>query len=280
MMPECSLAAPEIPTLDDTTKERQFSWVRGNRSTYLMDFGLWTACRESRAAIEQLFKVDERIMVSEEEEDYISEGSNENTFPGIPDIAGFRLEGEWQYCFTYPKMDLFLLRPLDPRTLEWKSVLGFPFYNRTESLMNDAVHIALDFQLIGGVWDTPRAKCAMKALHGGLYSPDRVWFVDHSLRRRVGISPARNRHQFHGIGCIFTEVRNGDMGWYHSWNFGEDKGEAKGVSVDGFLRDLEDRVTEVLDSGELVPPEFPHLNHHYLFNSRTVGILAYEEYSA
>ena len=54
-----SLAAPEIPTTNDGSQQRQFSWVQGNRSAYMIDRGLWTACRESREVIERRFRVAE-----------------------------------------------------------------------------------------------------------------------------------------------------------------------------------------------------------------------------
>ncbi|KAH6622534.1 hypothetical protein F5144DRAFT_594874 [Chaetomium tenue] len=47
------VAAPRISPSYDGNQEEQFSWTIGNRSTYLMDCGLWAACAESRAAVEQ-----------------------------------------------------------------------------------------------------------------------------------------------------------------------------------------------------------------------------------
>ena len=188
-----NLAAPQVPTSDDDNQERQFSWVKDNCSTYLIDYGLWAACRESRAAMEKRFKVTEAPVTS-----YFFSGD------------------EWQRCLTYPETDLFLLHPLDPGTLVWECTYGFPFHNRSESSEREAIHIALNYDLREDCWcDGPGTKCVTEAVVHGLLYADQLWFVDYSLRRRANIPLPRDRRRFHGNGCIFTEVWDGDMSWYH-----------------------------------------------------------------
>ncbi|EAQ84274.1 predicted protein [Chaetomium globosum CBS 148.51] len=118
------VAAPRISPSYDDDEEEQLSWTAGNRSTYLMDYGLWTVCTESRAAMERRFK-----------------------------IAGQKM------------------MPRECRR-------GFPMTSYTESLEddrksveNDAVHIALDYDLTSGDWDwdNPGDECVIRAAADGLY---------------------------------------------------------------------------------------------------------------
>lgn len=268
----CHLAAPQVSPLYGDNQEQEFSWVRGNRSTYLIDFGLWAACAESRAAMERRFKVDEQKMMPEEND----EGSVRKRVPRAPDTSCFFLDGQWYRCLTYTKKDLFFLQPYDLKRFEWDQMWGFPFYNP------QADHIALDYALISGEWDTLGDQCVIVAAAGGLEGMKSLWFVDYSLRRRVGIPPTQDRDQFHGNGCIFTEVKDGDMDWYRSRsrNSSEDEGEDetwnKGVSFGFFLSNLEHCVIDRYN--EMEPETSPEyeLNDSRLWRPR-IGFLAYEE---
>jgi hypothetical protein len=276
------LAAPQVPTSDDDNPERQLSWVKDNRSTYLMDYGLWAACRESRAAMEERYKVAGRRMMPEKDDHEIVKGSVRRYVPGPLDTSYFFSGGEWQRCLTYPKTDLFLLRPLDPGTFDWEYIYGFPFYNRTKSSENDAVHIALECDIVD-TWSRhgPGATLAIEAVAGGLPYTDKLWFVDYSLRRRqrAGIPPPQNRYEFHGNGCILTEVRDGDRGWYRDWNSRADKREGEApVSGDCFLWNLEYEVMDLLNRVERPSPEYTTMfDHRIECHQPDVGILAYEE---
>jgi hypothetical protein len=218
----CSLAAPRSHPSDDA--QQQFSWARGNRSAYLIDSGLWTACTESRDAAERRFKVAEW---DRKRWDMLRDGPGiGKNAPDAPATASFKSNGEWQLCLTHPKSDVFLLRPFDAETVAWYSLpFSVPIFNK---YMNYSVsHIALDYDpgwLVDGEhlgsddnWNSlGTIGCVIRAAatSNQAHWAKNLWFVDRRLRRRPGaLSTTTNRHQFHGSGCKLTEVRDGDVDW-------------------------------------------------------------------
>lgn len=163
--------------------------------------------------MERRFKIAGQKMMPEDDEDCVVQESVGEYVPGALHASCFLLDGKRQRCLTYPTTDLFFLQPYDLQRFDWDDVKGFPMTSYTESLEddrksveNDAVHIALDYDLTSGDWDwdNPRDECVIRAAADGLYFTKKLWFVDYSLRRRARVRPTLDRHQFHGNGCRFT----------------------------------------------------------------------------
>ena len=221
----CSLGAPRgDKDTSDESQQEQFSWVRDNRSTYMIDSGLWTACWESREAVERRFKVKEwdikrenwdlpRSLDRDRPEDY----------PDAPATASFTSNSEWQCCLTHPKRDLFVLRPYNVETMCWDDLeAGTPIQRKPHAL--------------------------------------------------PATTATTSRHQFHGNGCRFTEVREGDTGW--NVDFDPD--------IFIFVYDLNDKVDEYFQNQQKGVSPIWELESLARLDREDyapkVGILAYEEW--
>ncbi|KAK4151615.1 hypothetical protein C8A00DRAFT_35707 [Chaetomidium leptoderma] len=281
LVSRCSLAAPECVL--DGPAQRQSSWVRGNRSAYLMDSGLWTACTESREAIRRRFKVAERDMKGAA----VDLETYRETHPDAPASVSFTSDGERRCCLTHPRTDLFLLRPFNATTANWEYLdIRVPIFGliELEGFHVDYVgHVAIDYDpdwLRGEHRDMPMWQYswaspgtigfAIRAATDHLSWAENLWFVDYRIRRRPGgvLPTAGSRRQFHGNGCKFTEVQKGDAGWeLNNLDWERD--------IFDFLEELWDRVNEYFhDHGEGSPYSDEPVSHYHAPN---VGVLAYEE---
>ena len=264
-----SLAAPQSHTSDD--HHQQFSWVRGNRSAYLIDSGLWTACMESRDAIERRFKVAEWDL---KRQDMRLPNLRKN-LPDAPATALFTSNGEWLYCLTHPKSDLFLLRPFNAETVDWDTLwTPVPIFNPAENFY--VSHIAIDYDP-GWLGDTGflhfqdswaslgTIGYAIRAATNQLEWAENLWFVDYRIRRSPGaLTTTTSRYQFHGNDCKSTEVRDGDMNWELDHT----------RDIFKFLEELDEQVDEYFHDVEGSSPWDQPACH---FNAPNVGVLAYEE---
>jgi hypothetical protein len=95
----------------------EYSWTIDNDSAYLIDSGLWTACKESRHAMRRRFRPGDwqpiRRAFREQDIKGISPfRSSLSKAPDAPVTAGFESNGEYQTLTVLPKSDLFILRPV------------------------------------------------------------------------------------------------------------------------------------------------------------------------
>ncbi|KAH6848014.1 hypothetical protein B0I37DRAFT_431989 [Chaetomium sp. MPI-CAGE-AT-0009] len=224
---ESGLAAPIIGNIGDGDQENEFSW--GIESGDERRF-------KSAGLNEQVGTIPDKT------------GSPEH-LPDSLDAAWFLLDGEWQRCVVRVERDLFFLQPFDPQTIQWEYFEPFPFGARRETPFKyDANHVALDWDL-NGDWDSPEAVCAIKAATERLHWVKHLWFVHSLLRRKLDVPSTPNRLQFHGNGCIFTEVRDGDKDWY--WN----TTTREPPILSPLLYRIECEVTDILnDEDEISPP--------------------------
>ncbi len=192
--------------------------------------------------------------------------------PKCPGDGIVHSDGEQQCCLTHPKTDLFFLRPFNATTADWEgldsTVHVFDGFQRFR-----VGHVAIDYDpgwlpVWGISWysDGPAA-FAVRAATDHLEWAENLWFVDYRIRRSLGVVQPmmESRRQFHGNGCKFTEVRDGDAGW--------ELGSARDI-FDLFLSDLWDQVDEYFRGRETTPDYPPHVPHD---GAPNVGVLAYEE---
>lgn len=143
--PSRCLAAPQcLPKTStftpDSLAAMPQSWLRNNPSTYLVDSGLWSACRESRRVIEHAFRCPEYhghadwgISNSVIDEDDRGNSQKENfgvlALPGVTSYA--TMEGNERRLLTVvPYRDLFILQPYDlSESYDTGISLSIPFYS-------------------------------------------------------------------------------------------------------------------------------------------------------
>lgn len=200
--------------------------------------------------------------------------------PDAPATVSFTSNGEWQCCLTFPKTDLFHLRPFNAETVEWEHLWSrVPIFDPVESFY--VSHIAIDYdpawlrdpdsQEDLGYWSPGTVGCAIRAATNQLEWAENLWYVDYRIRRSPvsALSPtslATSRYQFHGHGCKFTEVRESDTDW-----------ELDHIrDIFEFLHELNDKVDEYghARNGELSPRRS---DLSYSGKVPNVGVLAYEE---
>ncbi|KAM0425620.1 hypothetical protein ACHAPT_009152 [Fusarium lateritium] len=233
-----------------------FSWT-DNPSMYLMDRGLWTACRDSRAAIHEASGL---TMCSEScpgcpacsYESWDETTDMEKLYDG-PRIAKFVSDGYVQEMVVWPKNDLFCLQPYDWTTLgklRLERTAIFPEHGKRY-----LQHVAFELprgevinripnvdrilhmdqipnidRLPDGTTDQvndarqpsshPMIQCIETLLaRKRLRSIKYVWLIDYGLERP---EPRPHAREFRANGLRFVEVTRGDREWTDSRGDGRD----------------------------------------------------------
>lgn len=133
-----ALVKPKIQDNSGSTRD----WVDGsNPSTYMQDFGLWTACYESLAAMRRQYQLLEDPS-TEEEDEAQPNGRADTLFSGRSDFVDFREDLLFKF---FPAQDLLCLQPLETSLL----FDGFPFFELPDSLHPGSLYkfknIALEY---------------------------------------------------------------------------------------------------------------------------------------
>ncbi|KAK0656668.1 hypothetical protein B0T16DRAFT_433563 [Cercophora newfieldiana] len=99
------------------------SWTLNNPSAYLIDSGLWTACKESLLVIEKEFQNLARRREVWSPEEVESFRKQRGRFP-LPETATYKVsdDSRHRYLTVFPDQDLFILQPNDITALNWKLV--------------------------------------------------------------------------------------------------------------------------------------------------------------
>ncbi|KAK5989477.1 hypothetical protein PT974_10999 [Cladobotryum mycophilum] len=219
------LAAPRCRSNDFV-----YSWVGDNHSAYLWDSGLWTACRESRATIDDHYKFSNtaakrKAVALKEATDQVYvpvEGIVTNSFVHNNEPQRFSID---------PYNDLVCLDPYNPDTINWgvdrhgSHVVGDMKMVNAGSLGAGFLNVAMEFNPV--TWPVisecddifsmaaqsgPRGTF-MRALEylteGSFYRPKKLWLIDHSVHPLPnyeslwGMEP---RDRFHGLDRAYVEV--------------------------------------------------------------------------
>lgn len=209
--------------------EQGFSWTDGNKSMYLLDCGLWTACSDSRAAI--------------------MKASSDETTNG-PRTAKFISEGQEQEMVVWPENDLFILQPYNWKTFKRLSLQQtsiFPKHDKAylkhvalELPRNEIINIPR-FQDVENYPDPPEPsehpiidRLQFLIGHGRFQQIKNVWLIDYGLKRA---NPRPAERQFLANGLRFVEVTGSDDEW--SDLRGDDGTDA--LDFVGWLEDIWDR---------------------------------------
>ncbi|RYP76641.1 hypothetical protein DL769_003601 [Monosporascus sp. CRB-8-3] len=195
------------------------SWIASNPSTYLIDGGLLTACKESRQVMNKHLRAVEWWDRVDPDKNYEQEKD-----PDAAVTASFVHNGERRFFRVKPELDLFVVQPYDFETLDdwWHFGLFAYIFGR-----HHVGHMALEYDpkwasdLKAEIGSSCYAKgalgCVSRATTNETSWVENLWFIDYRIRRRPEESlPVDKRRIFYGVGCRYIEVQQYDPGW--DWN--------------------------------------------------------------
>ncbi|EEU41924.1 uncharacterized protein NECHADRAFT_85997 [Fusarium vanettenii 77-13-4] len=235
---------------------------RNNPSTYFIDGGLWTACKESKLVMERHFNCDKRKSSSEDRIRWRSEILK--TGMDMPETSYFACHNGNLHFFTvFPHKDLFILRPQNLKTINWSNfdwdiVLG--------SYMHDfggLQNIALEYNPEWG-YDIEDDIVDMAMDIGSHCSGINIWIVDYTLRRRdrasVGQKPTSHGDEnvaFHLNGRRLIPVdtyRDREEGWIEIEKVNGKHVERVGFSSTCLVNHVCDKIWDLCDMYEELNP--------------------------
>ncbi|KAI8719856.1 2EXR domain-containing protein [Fusarium sp. LHS14.1] len=196
-----------------------FSWTEGNPSMYLLDRGLWTACRDSRAAI---MKVSTMTMCSESCTGCQACSSDDTVkLYDEPRIAKFILDGHEQEMMVWPERDLFCLRPYAWNMAKiWLQHTAISSQHGKFCFKHVAFELPRDEVINLSVENEYNKDAPEPSSHlmveridslmgrGRFHNVEKVWLIDYQLKR-VNPRPSAAR-QFCANGFRLVEVMEQD----------------------------------------------------------------------
>ncbi|KAH7152764.1 hypothetical protein EDB81DRAFT_945720 [Dactylonectria macrodidyma] len=195
--PKTRLAAPRWGSraIGDTfnSREHTASWTCNNPSTYLIDAGLWTACKESRFIIERAFNSQSWFSDFRsccDDLHVLCEGKEL-----AREMACFKETDPSKRCYftVFSKQDLFYLQPHDLETLDWSGTFDCPNLDWLDwPGFRSMSHVAIDYDVTWAIelvnndylntamLDT-LAHMAVDAGTDG--SVEFLWLIDYGMER-------------------------------------------------------------------------------------------------
>jgi hypothetical protein len=185
------------------------SWTLNNPSAYLIDSGLWTACKESLLVIEKEFQspARRREVWSPEEVELFRKQRGRFTLPETA-TYGVSDNSRRRYLTVFPDQDLFILQPYGITALNWKLVRESipswkyePKYKEWWQIgainwVEGERHIALEYNPAWDkVWGYDHAKDTvvrgavrdfiddLAFSTGEAGTPFFLWFIDYRIKR-------------------------------------------------------------------------------------------------
>lgn len=207
------LAAPRCGKSNPNAR----SWIELNPSTYLVDSGLLTACKESREAMDKhLQAVEWNTRV------YQKSALADDLDAAV--TASFIQDGERRFFRVKPRSDLFIIQPWDFSTFEWYFIahdllLIGSWQNAQIALEYDPTWANKLQMGDSNCFSEDAIRCISRAASSGVCRQDSLWLVDYRIHRRPGAPPFSGR-SFRGVGCRYMEVDQDDANW--DWNVGPD----------------------------------------------------------
>ncbi|KAL7930168.1 hypothetical protein V8C35DRAFT_324596 [Trichoderma chlorosporum] len=214
------------------------SWTSSNPSAYLWDFGMWTACLESRELIEKHYKT-EYWKAKIREDDHIDRWFYRAPVDTCVPFIAQRSDENWQFSI-HPKRDLVCLQPLD--------ATHDRFYTYYEYL-NASCIVSRDMGLRGfsnlafeydSSWYDGFEKIRdasdlfeERSLRGlfvrtlvdvedrGIYAAEKLWLIDYSLKRRKDDGDhgaSKQTKVFNGIDRKFVQVDLDSCDYENTWS--------------------------------------------------------------
>jgi hypothetical protein len=162
-----------------------------NLSTYLIDGGLWTACKESRILMEKHFQSSEWDYRRKHRHKYLF-GKETELLMDIPATSYFSCDGGDPHYFTVlPHQDLFVLQPECLENIVWDCINSDIPIGSTLRGFHAIRHLAIEYNPEWGIQlskagpgaDLPIVQTLIRAA----FNADdawQIWFIDHNLKRK------------------------------------------------------------------------------------------------
>ncbi|KAF4985820.1 hypothetical protein FDECE_16293 [Fusarium decemcellulare] len=216
------LAAPSCEKYADIGKihnssNTALSLKGDNTSTYMMDGGLWTACTESRSAMERNFKFQEWIEKESACDPWYVRREDKLDMPAMGCFPEGDSGNKWFFT-VLPHRDLFVLQH-PTLALRWDHI-WLPFGSKLD-MYHGIENIAFEYNPEWGAEAETAEKRPdiiwniMDAIFD-LYYGTKIWFLDHNLRRKRGASTRGQSGEgvtFYAGDRRFTEVKDDAEGW-------------------------------------------------------------------
>ncbi|KAH6629911.1 hypothetical protein B0J18DRAFT_364326 [Chaetomium sp. MPI-SDFR-AT-0129] len=187
--PRCLPRSAEYsPALQATTP---VSWKQNNPSTYLIDSGLWTACKESLLVIEAEFQnpVRRRGTWTPSEVEALRKRRGRFNLPETVTFSAY----EPRYLTVFPAHDLFIIQVHDVLKVRWDFIWEFFMhcFRKAEAANHSQRHMALEYD---PAWDEvahdshhregPAAEFIDDfAMSNGIEDHFTLWLIDYRIKR-------------------------------------------------------------------------------------------------
>ncbi|KAJ3546304.1 hypothetical protein NM208_g2075 [Fusarium decemcellulare] len=215
------LAAPSCEKYADIGKihnssNTALSLKGDNTSTYIMDGGLWTACTESRSAMERNFKFQKWIEKESGCDPRYVRSEDTLDMPAMGCFPEGDSGNKWFFT-VLPHRDLFVLQH-PSLALKWDCI-SLPFGSKLD-MYHGMENIAFEFNPEWGAEENAEKKDdiirnVMEAILE-LYHGTKIWILDHNLRRERDASTEDQAEEgavFYASDRRFREVKRATKGW-------------------------------------------------------------------
>ncbi|KAH7020200.1 hypothetical protein EDB80DRAFT_870791 [Ilyonectria destructans] len=164
-----------------------------NVSTYLIDGGLWTACKESRLVMEKHFQSSEwNHQRKYKRKDLI--GKECRHLLNMPATGYFCCDGGAapHYFTVLPHQDLFVLQPESLDNIDWDRIKFDIPIGSTLKGFKGIRHLAIEYNPEWGIQmskaephqaDFPIVQTLIQAAFNADHAW-KIWFIDHNLKRK------------------------------------------------------------------------------------------------
>ncbi|KAF4982952.1 hypothetical protein FZEAL_1522 [Fusarium zealandicum] len=228
-----------------------------SQSAYLIDGGLWTACKESRLVMEQQFECQK--WDSERRDSIRNHRGWQRFTERMPATGYFATDDPHKHYFTvFPHQDLFLLHYEDLKNTPWNKINWDIPIGSTLRGFGGLRNLALIYnpewgdQVIKAEPATNEldiVQTLVQAAFDAEYA-DTIWFIDYSLKRKVMAPTLKQSGRmsraktFYASDRRFVEVVS-DFGSESFWEHPntDDESHARSVRFRNALRNhMEDRL--------------------------------------
>ncbi|RSL66016.1 hypothetical protein CEP53_003510 [Fusarium sp. AF-6] len=169
------LAAPQSNKLSVTRN-------RDNPSTYLIDGGLWNACKESSLVMKRNFHYQKWKSLLEDGNHSSSELMEKGM--DMPETSYFTHHNGKPYFFTvFPHKDLFICQPQNLWTIHWSKFCWDTNFGSSVCGFAGIRNIALEYTLEWG-YNIQERIIDMVVVISEVIPGLNIWIVDYTLRRR------------------------------------------------------------------------------------------------
>ncbi|KAF5567042.1 hypothetical protein FNAPI_857 [Fusarium napiforme] len=285
--------------LSEPSPDRYFNSLDKNRkneniSTYLIDSAMWNACKESRLAIEKHYS-----QYKWPSDEFWYTTCDTRVYRGYPYHKVFKVPstgyfegGSPHYLTVFPRRDLFVFQPDKLDAVDWYFVGSRPGKGDNRPAFRRLQHIGIEYDPEWSLEDRESSYLAMSHLVEAAYELkdiQKLWFIDHSLKRKKDAPNFDERTEFRDWedGCerlniFYTRDRKFlEIDWRSScgpledWDYVKPVGDTSnedGSSSINFLRKFRELAWERYDN-----PQRCHYRRRGHMEYCKIGLLGWDE---